>query len=99
MAAFRLAAKGKTMADSSYDAEVKNIRAFLSMQHPSPSPGVTPTQLDINPEDYISSRYFKKLKSKQVGRLYVSYAIKLLHDNVMFFGGLKIQLQAPKYVC
>lgn len=32
-AAYRLASKGKTMADSSYDAEVSGIQAFLSMQH------------------------------------------------------------------
>jgi len=28
-----LASKGKTMADSGYDAEVSGIQAFLSMQH------------------------------------------------------------------
>ena len=33
MAACRLASKGKTMADSGYDAEVSGIQAFLSMQH------------------------------------------------------------------
>ena len=33
MAACRLASKGKTMADSSYEAEVSGIQAFLSMQH------------------------------------------------------------------
>ena len=32
MAACRMAAKGKTMADRGYDAEVKSIQAFLSMQ-------------------------------------------------------------------
>lgn len=32
MGAFRLAAKGKTMADSSYDSEVHGIEAFLDMQ-------------------------------------------------------------------
>lgn len=32
MAAFRLAAKGKTMADSSYESEVNGIQAFLAMQ-------------------------------------------------------------------
>lgn len=68
MAAFRLAAKGKTMADSSYEAEVKNIRAFLSMQHPSPTPNMSPTQIDINPEDYISPRFFKKIKSRQLAQ-------------------------------
>ena len=32
MAACRMASKGKSMADSGYDAEVKSIQAFLSMQ-------------------------------------------------------------------
>jgi hypothetical protein len=32
MAAFRLASKGKTMADSSYESEVHGIEAFLAMQ-------------------------------------------------------------------
>ena len=32
MAACRMAAKGKSMADRGYDAEVKSIQAFLSMQ-------------------------------------------------------------------
>merc|ERR550539_1012704 len=31
LAASRLAAKGKTLADSSYEAEVNSIKAFLSM--------------------------------------------------------------------
>ncbi len=35
MAACRLAAKGRSMADAGYDAEVKSIMAFLSMQHPA----------------------------------------------------------------
>ena len=32
MGAFRLASKGKTMADSSYESEVHGIEAFLDMQ-------------------------------------------------------------------
>lgn len=32
MAAFRLASKSKTMADSSYESEVHGIEAFLAMQ-------------------------------------------------------------------
>jgi len=33
MAAFRMASKGKTMADASYNSEMAGIQAFLSMQH------------------------------------------------------------------
>ncbi|EEB19040.1 conserved hypothetical protein [Pediculus humanus corporis] len=40
MAACRLGAKGRSLADSSYEAEVKNIEAFLKMQHRAPSPAI-----------------------------------------------------------
>lgn len=66
MAACKLAAKGKTMADSSYDNEVKSLQTFLNMQHPSSQPVVTPHDLNIEAEDFISPRFFKKVKSKQV---------------------------------
>ncbi len=64
MAACRLAAKGKTMADSGYDSEVKSIQAFLSMQHPASQPVINPATLDISVEEYVASRFLKKMKSK-----------------------------------
>eukprot|EP00095_Tigriopus_kingsejongensis_P007015 maker-scaffold232_size243569-snap-gene-0.17 protein:Tk07015 transcript:maker-scaffold232_size243569-snap-gene-0.17-mRNA-1 annotation:"unc-112-related protein" len=64
MAACRLAAKGKSLADSSYDAEVKSIQAFLSMQHPANAPVINPETLDINVEEYVAPRFLRKLKSK-----------------------------------
>ena len=71
MAACKLASKGKTMADSSYDAEVQALQSFLGMQHPVVSPthntSITPNQADIQPEDFVASRFFKKIKSKSVG--------------------------------
>lgn len=71
MAAFRLACKGKTMADSvSFDAEMKSIMSLLSMQKrpmSSPSHALTPqSPLNVQPEDYVASRFLKKLKTKQV---------------------------------
>ncbi|XP_013404560.1 fermitin family homolog 2 [Lingula anatina] len=75
MAAFKLASKGKTMADSTYETEVQSIQAFLSMQRPAPAPAVNPNQLDINPEDYVAPRFFKKFKTKQlVQRIVDSHA-------------------------
>lgn len=65
MAACRLASKGKTMADSSYDAEVNSIQSFLSIRHPSPEPAISPSTLNITPEDYIAPRFLKKLRGKQ----------------------------------
>uniref|UniRef100_A0A8C6UM81 Fermitin family member 2 n=1 Tax=Neogobius melanostomus TaxID=47308 RepID=A0A8C6UM81_9GOBI len=55
MAACRLASKGKTMADSSYNLEVQNILSFLKMQHMNPDPQfIEPITTDINPS--ISAR-------------------------------------------
>ena len=66
MAACRLASKGKTMADSSYDSEVQSIQAFLSMQHPAPAPVIDANRIDFQPEDFVAPRFLKKLKTKQV---------------------------------
>jgi kindlin 2 len=64
MAACRLAAKGKTMADASYDAEVSSILAFLAMQKPAPAPAINPSSLDIQPDDYVAPRFIRKFKNK-----------------------------------
>ena len=64
MAACRLAAKGKSMADSGYNSEVKSIQAFLSMQHPASQPVINPATLDINVDEYVAQRFLKKMKSK-----------------------------------
>ena len=91
MAAFRLASKGKTMADSSYESEVQSITAFLSMQHPTHSPQLDPNQLNFNPDDFVSSRYAKKLKSKQVQELII----------VKYYGNWLLKYKAvclPKHV-
>ena len=65
MAACRLAAKGKSMADVGYDQEVSAIKAFLSMQHPATTPAINPSTLDISVEDYVAPRFLKrKTKSK-----------------------------------
>lgn len=69
MAACKLASKGKTMADASFESEVQSLQKLLSMQKTSNSPEhkiSTPNQLEINPEDFVSPRYYKKVKSKQV---------------------------------
>lgn len=66
MAACRLAAKGRPLSDHTYESEVKSIKAFLEMQHPSvvQSPVVNPSSLDITVEDYVPHRFSKKLKGK-----------------------------------
>ena len=47
MAAMRLASKGKSLADSSYQSEVRGIQAFLSLQQPARTPALSPQQIDI----------------------------------------------------
>lgn len=67
MAACRLASKGKTMADSGYDAEVSGIQAFLSMQHDKgDATPLSPGQIPIQPEDFVGPRMLKKYKAKQI---------------------------------
>nr|CAD7575241.1 unnamed protein product [Timema californicum] len=69
MAACRLAAKGRSLADSSYETEVKSIVAFLQMQHPALTPAISPSSLNINPDDYVAPRFLRKLKGKLVQRI------------------------------
>ena len=65
MAACKLASQGKTMADSSYKTEVETLKTLISRQQPSQVSA--PINVDIKtPEDYVSPRFNKKLKSKQV---------------------------------
>ncbi|GFO04129.1 fermitin family [Plakobranchus ocellatus] len=84
MAACKLASTGRTMADSSYEAEVRALQSFLGMQHPVVAPqspqntshsttqssnhstANSINQADIQPEDYVASRFFRKIKSKSL---------------------------------
>ncbi|XP_076036169.1 fermitin 1 isoform X3 [Oratosquilla oratoria] len=74
MAALRLASKGKSLADSSYDGEVKSITAFLSMQHPAPAPVINPESLEIQPEHYMAPRFVRRIKGKAVTRILEAHA-------------------------
>jgi hypothetical protein len=69
MAACRLASKGKTMADPSYDMEMARVRTFLSMQSNGDqmadvlmNPGDTP----MNPEEFVPTTILSNYKPKQV---------------------------------
>merc|ERR1719193_1838869 len=54
LAACRLAAKGKTLADPSFEMEVNAIKAFLSMQAPAAAPAINPASVEISPDDYVA---------------------------------------------
>ncbi|XP_072277571.1 fermitin family homolog 3 [Pyxicephalus adspersus] len=62
MAGSRLAAKGRTMGDSSYDAEVQSILSFLDLQKSNQNAAAE----SINMLALVSPRYQKKLKLKQL---------------------------------
>ncbi|NP_001079432.1 FERM domain containing kindlin 1 S homeolog [Xenopus laevis] len=68
MAACVLASKGKTMADSSFRPEVHNILSFLKLKNTNTNSQVPSDieNVDIKPECFVSPRYSKKYKSKQL---------------------------------
>ncbi len=68
MAACKLASKGLTLLDSSYQSEVKNIQTFLSMQRSNSAAPTAQTDDSINTHSLVSPRYHKKYKPKQVER-------------------------------
>ena len=83
LAACRMAAKGKTMADSGFDSEVKAIQAFLSMQHPASQPVINPATLDIKVDDYVAARFLRKTKNK-VSRIRVKLWMNFSDKNWQF---------------
>lgn len=64
MAAFRLASKGRSIGEPSYETERESILALLNMQRPSSNP--QQTKFDIQPENFVSIKFVKKYKIKQV---------------------------------
>lgn len=76
MAACKLASKGLTMADNSFESEVKSIQTFLSMQRTNPGSQVTQTDDNINTLSLVSPRYQKKYKAKQVHELYDFFSLQ-----------------------
>ena len=80
MAAFTLAAKGKSLADSSYKTEVENISKFLHFHRPAEQPPIiNPSTLDIKPEDYVTTKFTKKYNKTKVSKVFCKneYIIKL----------------------
>ncbi|CAG9838342.1 unnamed protein product [Diabrotica balteata] len=74
MACCRLAAKGRSLADSSYETEKKTILDFLHLQRPSEQPVLNPNGLDLQIEDYIAPKYLKKSRGKLTQRILEAHA-------------------------
>ncbi|XP_074860959.1 fermitin family homolog 3 [Carettochelys insculpta] len=66
MAGCRLAAKGRTMADSTYQSEVQNILSFLQLQKANPDAPTAPDAEAMSTQWLVSPRYQKKFKPKQL---------------------------------
>ncbi len=68
MAACRLASKGKTMADPTYEVEVSGIKTFISMQKDKDeTDNASMENPGLQSEDFVPPRLLSKYKSKQVG--------------------------------
>ncbi|KAF1750905.1 hypothetical protein GCK72_017456 [Caenorhabditis remanei] len=99
MAACRLASRGKSMADSSYQQEVESIKNLLKMQSANGNENGNNTASrktnavklpnDFNVEEYISSKYVRRAKSKQSIQQRVSDA----HGNVRQLTATEAKLQ------
>lgn len=72
MAACRLASKGKTMADPTYDMEMSGVNTFLNMQSDVKDSAKDETDYDagahggMHPEDFVPPRILHRYKSKQI---------------------------------
>ena len=73
MAAFRLASKGRSINEQSYETERESILALLNMQRPSSTSSSNHQQnkFDIQSENFVSSKFVKKYKTKQVSLYFV----------------------------
>lgn len=90
MAACKFASKGKTMADSSYRAEVNNIMSFLKMKNVTSVPQV-PNDIEavnMSSESLVSPRYVKKFKTKQL-----TARILEAHQNVAYLPLVEAKLR------
>uniref|UniRef100_A0A672HM23 PH domain-containing protein n=1 Tax=Salarias fasciatus TaxID=181472 RepID=A0A672HM23_SALFA len=86
-AACILASKGKTMAYSSYKSEVRNIQSFLQMKSLAPPPGQAAPDLEameMNAECFVSPRYAKKHKTKQVCLTAACWLFVASHRNYYY---------------
>ncbi|CAD6187003.1 unnamed protein product [Caenorhabditis auriculariae] len=98
MAACKLASRGKTMADASYQQEVDGLKNYLRMQsglhgreNGTTSRKAAPVKLpnDFNVEEYVSSRYVRRARSKQTLQQRISDA----HSNVRQLTATEAKMQ------
>uniref|UniRef100_A0A1A9X0J0 PH domain-containing protein n=1 Tax=Glossina brevipalpis TaxID=37001 RepID=A0A1A9X0J0_9MUSC len=74
MAACRLASKGRSLADSSYESEVSNIRTLLTLQKPAHGAAINIDPRSVDANDYLSPKMLRKLSGKASQRILEAYA-------------------------
>ncbi|XP_066255460.1 unc-112-related protein-like [Euwallacea similis] len=74
MACCRLAAKGRSLADSSYETEKQMILDFLNLQRRAEEPAINPSTLDLQVEDFVAPKYLKKSRGKLTQRILEAHA-------------------------
>ncbi|VDD89069.1 unnamed protein product [Enterobius vermicularis] len=97
MAAFRLASRGRSMADATYQSEVDSIKKLLAMQSGGKtsqldnSRKAPPVQLppDFNVDEFVAQRYVRRARTKQALQQRIADA----HANVRTLSGTEAKLQ------
>lgn len=74
MAACRLASKGRSLADSSYESEVQNIQTLLNLQKPAYGAPIHVDPRTIDASEYLSSKALRKLSGKAAQRILEAHA-------------------------
>ncbi|KAH8298668.1 hypothetical protein KR018_009875 [Drosophila ironensis] len=87
MAACRLAAKGRSLADSTYESEVDGILSLLQMQRPVHGIHVNIDPRSVEAGDYLSPKILRKLSGKAVQRILEA------HSNVRELNALESKLK------
>jgi len=83
IAAFRLASKGRSINEISYETERESILALINMQISSSR------HIDIQPDNYLSIKMIKKYKTKQVSNSFIYFSLTDKINRISFsFGNL-----------
>ncbi|KAJ8724070.1 hypothetical protein PYW07_008050 [Mythimna separata] len=78
VAACRLGARGRSLADAAFASEAAAVRALLALQKPQPAAALNQHSLPhldhLQPDNYLAPRFLKKLKGKFTQRVLESHA-------------------------
>ncbi|KAM3962428.1 unc-112-related protein [Aphomia sociella] len=77
VAACRLGARGRSLADSAFASEAAAVRSLLALQRPQPGaalPHHVPHLDHLQPDNYLAPRFLKKMKGKFTQRVLESHA-------------------------